>query len=242
MDDANFWTRFRQASKLAGCELSALVNLDRLDVGIQAVRQDGDDFRLLSISPNESGDGWPAKLVDSYTRGNDMVTTYAGTDAWPFAPQIYWTFDSENPVVLTLVVSIQTDRLDTHPRIFVRSKLPADEMMQLSVAGDELLMDSHADGELQIDPRASACSLIWRLAGGELSYAEIMPTSDFRRVSVERTGNTVGTRWELFSEFLEKGVIRRARLQATFVPRENDLQIVAECCQAISRRPLPLTT
>ena len=171
-----------------------------------------------------------------------MVTTYAGTDAWPFAPQIYWTFDSENPVALTLVVSIQTDRLDTHPRIFVRSKLPADEMMRLSVAGDELLMDSHADGELQIDPRASACSLIWRLPGGELSYAEIMPTSDFRRLSVERTGNTVGTRWELFSEFLEKGVIRRARLQAMFVPRENDLQIVAESCQAIARRPLPLTT
>jgi hypothetical protein len=242
MHDANFWTRFRQASKLAGCELSALVNLDRLDVGIRAESPDGTDFRLLSISPNEDGDGWPAKLVDSYTRGNDMVTTYAGTDAWPFAPQIYWTFESENPLTLSLVVSIQTDRLDTHPRIFVRSRLPADELVQLSVAGDELLVDSHADGELWIDPQASACSLVWRLPGGELSYAEIMPTSDFRGLSVERTGGTVGSRWEMFSEFLEKGVIRRARLQAMFVPRVNDVQIVTETCQSMTRRPLPLTT
>jgi hypothetical protein len=41
---------------------------------------------------------------------------------------------------------------------------------------------------------------------------------------------------------LEKGVIRRARLQSLFVPRENDVQLVAECCRAIESRPLPLTT
>ena len=49
------------------------------------------------------------------------------------------------------------------------------------------------------------------------------------------------SKWELFSEFLEKGVIRRARLQAMFVP-EDDVQLVAECCQSIAERPLPLTT
>ena len=69
-----------------------------------------------------------------------------------------------------------------------------------------------------------------------------MPLSDFRQLAVVRTGGKIGSRWELFAEFLEKGVIRRARLQSLFVPRENDVQLVAECCQSIEKRPLPLTT
>jgi hypothetical protein len=204
-------------------------------------------FRILSLSANDAVGDWPAKVVDIYTRGNDTVVTYAGNETWPFAPQIYWTFESNaigGSVVhsLSIVVSIQTDRLDTHPKIVVRSSLPSEEVLRVSVAGDELLVDSHADGELQLDPLAAACCQLWRLPGDELSYAEIMPTSDFRRLSVERDDHQAHSNWELFSEFLEKGVIRRARLQAMFLPREDDVQIAAECCQAIERRPLPLTT
>jgi hypothetical protein len=84
--------------------------------------------------------------------------------------------------------------------------------------------------------------MLWRLPGGELSYAEIVPASDFRRLRVERFDHSIGAQWEMFSEFLEKGVIRRARLQAMFVPRADDVQIVAESCQSIALRPLPLTT
>ncbi|MGD9632450.1 MAG: hypothetical protein AB7G28_03640 [Pirellulales bacterium] len=248
MDDADFWLMFRRAAKLSGSTLQARVNLDRPDEGIQAFNATTDrcDFRLLSISPDEHG-GWPAKLVDTYTRGGDTVAAYAGTESWPFAPQIYWTAETNQlggaaVHSLSVVISIQTDRLDTHPQIFVRSSLPADEVLRVSVAGDELLVDSHADGELHIDPQAVACCQLWRLPGGELTYAEIVPASDFSQLSVERVGRQAASRWKLFAEFLEKGVIRRARLQAMFLPREDDVQLAAECCQAIDRRPLPLTT
>lgn len=241
MDDASFWTRFRQASKLSGCELEARVNFDRLDAGIRAVNSEGSGFRLLSISPNENGEGWPAKLVDSYTRGNDMVTTYAGADAWPFASQIYWSFESEDATALSLLVSIQTDRLDTHPRVFVRSLVPTDELLLLTVAGDSLVVDSHVEGVVCVDPGVTACCAVWRLPGAELSYAEIMLTSDFRQLAFHRKGSS-SSQWELFSEFLEKGVIRRARLHALFVPRADDVQRLAEYCQAICKSPLPLTT
>jgi hypothetical protein len=249
MDDANFWKLFAQAAKLADCELQALVNFDRPQEGIRAARASngGNDLRILSLVANDVVGEWPAKVVDIYTRGNDTVVTYAGNETWPFAPQIYWTVESSEVGgstvhSLSIVVSIQTDRLDSHPQIVVRSSLPSDEVLRVSVAGDELLVDSHADGELQHDPQATACCQLWRLPGDEWSYAEIMPTSDFRRLSVERDNHQASTQWELFSEFLEKGVIRRARLQAMFLPREDDVQLAAECCQAIERRPLPLTT
>jgi hypothetical protein len=248
MHDASFWTLFRQAAAKENCELKALVNLDRPDEGVVAANNaaPGRDFRLLSISATDAGN-WPAKLVDSYSRGNDLVTSYAGTDGWPFSPQIYWTGESIDVAgvalhTLSIMLSIQTDLLDTHPKIVVRSSLPTDEVLRVSVAGDELLVDSHADGELHINPQATACCQLWRLPGGELSYAEIMPRSDFRQLSVERNDHMATSRWELFSEFLEKGVIRRARLQAMFLPREDDVQLAAECCQAIERQPLPLTT
>lgn len=247
MHDANFWTLFRHAAAKQHCVLKAQVNLDRPDEGILAastVVPEG-DFRLLSISASDTG-GWPARLIDSYNRGNDLIATYAGTEGWPFAPQIYWTVESMEiggvaVHTFSIMLSIQTDRLDTHPEIVVSSRLPTEEVLRVSVAGDELLVDSHADGELQIDPLATACCQLWRLPGEELTYAEIMPRSDFRRLSVERASHASSSRWELFSEFLEKGVIRRARLQATFLPRDNDVQLAAECCQMIDRRPLPLT-
>ena len=44
------------------------------------------------------------------------------------------------------------------------------------------------------------------------------------------------------ADFLEKGVIRRARVHAAVLPRENDVELALECCRAIENRPLPLTT
>lgn len=244
----DFFKVYRRAAGGEGCELSALVNLDRPDAGIVAQSTTGGSgFRILDIASGDRQENWPAKLVDTYSRGNDMVATYAGTADWPFAPQIYWTNETIEVGgmaigVMSILVSIQTDRLNTHPQIVIRSSLPADEVLRVSVAGDELLVDSHADGELYIDPQATACCQLWRLPVGEFSYAELMPTSDFCRLSIERTSHVATSRWELFSDFLEKGVIRRARLQAMFLPRDNDVQLAAECCQAIDRRPLPLTT
>jgi hypothetical protein len=121
--------------------------------------------------------------------------------------------------------------------------LPAEEVLRLCLVGRDVRVDGPVDGEQAIDARASGCGLVWRLPGGRLSYAEIMPTSDFRQISVRRepTGDCQSC-WELFAEFLEKGVIRRARLQSLFLLRENDVQLAADCCRAIERRPLPLTT
>jgi len=203
--------------------------------------------RILAIAPSDDHSIWPARLTDSYVRGPDLVASYAGTDEWPFAPSIYWIADACEPssdvlASLRLVISIQTDLLDTHPRLDAFSRLPVDEVVMVSLVDNDVLVDSHGEGRQEIDPRATACGLIWRLPGSNFSYAELMPTSDFRQFAIDRSTGAVGSRWQLFGEFLEKGVIRRARLQALVVPRENDVQLVAEACQAIESRPLPLTT
>ena len=41
----------------------------------------------------------------------------------------------------------------------------------------------------------------------------------------------------MFADFLEKGVIRRARVHAAVLPRENDVELAIECCRAIEQLP-----
>ena len=44
--------------------------------------------------------------------------------------------------------------------------------------------------------------------------------------------------WHLFADFLEKGVIRRARVHAALLPRENDFELAVECCRAMEQMPV----
>ena len=174
------------------------------------------------------------------------------TPIWPYSPQVYWSVAPESErvgeIVAVALASWSRSRpiCSTRiPRIDVRSSLPADEVLLVSVVGDELLVDSHADGVQCKSIRGQAPAASSGVCqGGELSYAEIMPTSDFRQLAVERAstgevcnraGNSSPSSWKRAS-FAVRGCSR------SFVPRENDVQLVAECCQAIESRPLPLTT
>ncbi len=51
----------------------------------------------------------------------------------------------------------------------------------------------------------------------------------------------MSAKWELFADFLEKGVIRRARVYGVLLPREDDIELALECCAAVQQIPLPLT-
>jgi hypothetical protein len=69
-----------------------------------------------------------------------------------------------------------------------------------------------------------------------------MPSADFRQLicSSGLRGEQCAE-WHLFSDFLEKGVIRRARVYGVLLPRKNDIELALECCSKFERSPLPLT-
>jgi hypothetical protein len=83
---------------------------------------------------------------------------------------------------------------------------------------------------------------LWRLST-ELSYIEIVLQSDVHAIEFEPTAaEGCFLKWRLFSEFLEKGVIRRARVHAVLLPHAGDTELAIECCLAAGDSPLPLTT
>jgi hypothetical protein len=189
----------------------------------------------------ESTAGWPTKVSDVYVRGRDLVASYERLPNWPFAPQIYWRIEEESALAnLSMLVSIQTDSLDSHPCVRVTTRLAADEVIRLEL--DARHGETSIGSGNQASSSLPAC-VLWRLPGGRVSYAEIVPASDFRSLSRNHDESGLASaHWDLFAEFLEKGVIRRARIESLLLPRENDIELATACCQTLERRPLPLTT
>jgi hypothetical protein len=98
-------------------------------------------------------------------------------------------------------------------------------------------------GASTIRSDTGACCILYRLAGMPISYAEMMPGSDMRSFTISRADDgTCHSRWELFADFLEKGVIRRGRMHTIFVPRDGDIGLARAACNELQRLPLPLTT
>ncbi len=265
------WSLQGNVGRLIYGPLSGEVDTSRPHSGLSALAFDS-DHRLglllgviphgqwLSPSDTKGGDearSWPLPLAETYVRGNDLVATYRASDNSPFSSQLYWrtaTLDGVEGVVasISLLVSLQTQLLDTRPQISVVSLLSAKETLCIDV-------DDHAKPEInQVRPPESdqirtgennvaagkVRCVLRRLVAPGLSYAEIMPSADYFAMYAagpNAEGDYI-TEWTLFADFLEKGVIRRARVHAALLPRENDIELATICCLAIERLELPLTT
>src|SRR5262249_15616067 len=130
------------------------------------------------------------------------------------------------------------------PRVDVQSRLTAEQLLILNLRDDShVRTELLPDGEHTFRPDKSATGLLWRLADRPVSYVEVIEESDFRELHICRRANgECESRWQLFAEFLEKGVIRRARVHAAFLPREGDVESAAAFCRAVGKSALPLTT
>jgi hypothetical protein len=255
------WSLNGSRAQLSVDRLSAEVDIAHPHQGLYAISLDelkitaellcvyrSADMSRGQVAATGGKTDWPLSVADAYVRDSDLVVSYAPTGDWPFSPQVYWRANTLNDVhavigSLSLLVSVQTHLLDTWPRIGVRSGLACGEMLRIKSNDGRLqsVEPIKESGGLS-GPENSSC-IVCRLDNAPLSYIEIMPDSDYWAVKPRKLETTSGdVEWELFSDFLEKGVIWRARLYSAFVPRENDLEIAAACCDTVLRSALPLTT
>lgn len=211
--------------------------------------------KLLTATSSGSSHGqrtcqspvWPA--ADTYVRGNDLVATYAASDGWPYLTQLYWQAPERLDVTpefgsVSLLVSLQTSLPDTWPELFIESHVAAEEVLCVTCdAQRRAHVHEVSRADYSLATSTSAACILRRLKGRSISFLEAMRAGDARDVSLRRAGDGVWhSRWELFGDFLEKGVIRRARLESSFVAQSHDLEFACAVCQSIDDRPLPLTT
>jgi hypothetical protein len=251
------WLLNEHVAQLSYGTLAGRVDAARPGAGLQLDKIAGG---LLSVfrtfeSPstdNENARGdttlWPLPIADVYIRGNDLVATYLAVEAWPYSPQVYWraaALDAVDGVraSLSLIVSMQTQLLDTCPQITVSSQALSKGTLGLVITeGGDAEIGPINGGNWEA-PRGTTYCIIRRLSKSPLSLIEFASSSDYLAVRSrpDSHGNTL-SEWRLFAEFLEKGVIRRARVNSALVPQENDIELAVECSRAMENLPLPLTT
>jgi hypothetical protein len=257
MTAADWWRLKGSTAELRGGAFAGRLDVSHPELGLKANAADSNFFvgNILcvrrcddSLDSGHPHDCRPWPLADSYVRGADLVATYNPTSDWPFSPQIYWRINPSDPSPrlssLSLLVSVQTHLLETWPRISIESQVPSEEILLVSTHTNDG-GDTHrlSPGKHVLRPAASPQCIVRRIAGADVSYAEIMPPSDFRELQLSwNADGSCHAAWSLFADFLEKGVIWRARLQSLLLTRANDVELARAHCQAIDQRPLPLTT
>lgn len=166
-------------------------------------------------------------LTDAYVREKDLVASFAPGPSFPFYTQVYWTWQSlalrpAPHLALSLLVSVRTDLLDTHPEFDVLTRVsPAAAIEQAALAGGQLFWGDLSPAAKLVDFARDADCAAQRLT--------------------QQAGEEQLIERRLFSEFLEKGVIRRARLFVAVVPADFSNQQVVAIGNELASTAVPLT-
>ena len=233
-------------------QLRVNVDVRQVGRGLHEVTYAGHSLsgmRFLQLRVADLPDPLPADgLLEAYVRGADLVANYATTAAAQFRPQIYWCCHRRsNSVGIELVLSMQTDLLDSRPTLETSTDLPNGSILVASASEPDQFREPSA-----IPDRSEANSncpspalLLFRFTESPVSYVEMVYPTDqggFRLGSREDVSQGWRCHFHLFDEPLEKGVIRRARVAGWFLPREQDQLAATALFQDFLQASPPLTT
>jgi hypothetical protein len=172
------------------------------------------------LSPHEhhlQGSIATLPLGDAYVRQNDIVAMYPEHAPGRFGYQIdLRAIDAGDPssLVMEIWLSVQTSLLDSHPKLAIGL-----DGFDFENTPFEILRDHSHQVGIMIHPLDLSDCRIVRPTHGDETY-----------------------RIDTFGRFMEKGVIRRARLRLVFAnARWNDQQWHS-AFQEFVDSPLPLTT
>ncbi len=248
-------------ARLESDNLRAEVDLLNPAGGVSVLAVEGaiaNDITLFRVRlPRSTSDS----NVDSFARGNDLIATYSETADNPFRAQIYWRFlpsamslavedDRGDPsparaTALELIVSIQTNLLDSDPAVTVATELAATKVSRLGNVESAHLTDlSFASIPAVVGPDTGSGCFQFQLADAPLAYTEMVHPADFHRSTVDRGvdgTSSIRLSHQLFAQNLEKGVILRSRIRSVFAPAETDAVTSARAYQEFAASEPPLT-
>lgn len=230
------WKLANQAAELNLEGLTGKVELRKTVNGLnhitfQNATLGGWNLMGFDASPGSAPNA-PELLQEVYTRGDDLIATFAEDPTRHVRPQAYWRMcGGDNIVAIELVLSMQTSTLDSDPLVEVCSKLggPAEAPFCIDAMTGEPTSQQYN-------------TVIWRPGGMSWTYVETTFPSDHAGFTAKRNGLGIEVTRRMFPARLEKGVIRRGRIMAMFVPRADDVKHASHAIQQWVEMPPPLAT
>jgi hypothetical protein len=206
--------------------------------------------RFMQLLPTESPAAKSLKLVEAYVRGNDLVALYEPLAPHQVQPSVYWRGrwdEGRQAAGVEMIVSMQTSLLDSNPETVVATGMPIGDVWGPGETVDSLRQLEYNELPLNLstgDGSHRPSLVIYQPRDTPFAYVEMVHPADFVATQVEL--NKWGESWattRLFSERLEKGVIRRARIAGWHLPRKSNVHRSAwELYTQFAAEPLPLTT
>ncbi len=184
---------------------------------------------LCQITPGRGGAKSP---TDAYIRQSDLIVDYSEQSQDEFSYQTYFRLLHTNePNVLGLEVwlSVQTNLLDSSPEINFGCQISGHSWNQIA---------TH---------QKSAAELPWVTSGNASTVVVMVHPLDSAQTKVasapQAESNSDQLKLKLFSHFMEKGVIRRARLRIYLCCKARIPESwIMNAYQEFSESELPLTT
>lgn len=230
--------------EISGCV--SRVDVAHPDQGFLSSASNG---RFMQLLPAEAAAAKSLKLAEVYGRGSDLVALYEPLAPHQVQPSVYWRArwdEGCQAVGVEVIVSTQTSLLDSNPETVVATGMPIGDVWAVASepASFARLEYSQFPLNLAAGDSHSPSLVIYQPRDTPFAYVEMVHPADFVTMQVEL--NKWGETWattRLFSERLEKGVIRRARIAGWHIPRKTDVLAAAQELYAkFAAEPLPLTT
>lgn len=214
------------------------------DVGSSATTSKR-ETSLLRLLPSDSQSLPP--LDECYVRVDDLICRYPQSSDTQFGMDVCHRVIGTDggTIVIETICAVQTSLLDSHPTFDISASATTSEAV---AAANGLISNSKHPGNpvsLDLPGSSSLPDAITRLGQLESANADVylmLPPSD-RSVAavIAPPENGQAFRYRLLADFLEKGVIRKARFWTVIFNQSASESTLAECYQQLLGEPLPLT-
>jgi len=195
--------------------------------------------------------------VETYCRGSDLISRYTAGSEDPITRELYWRVVegedevSDEVVSVETIYSLQTDLLDSVPQPSVPSVF-AEASSRWFLGRDGADADADADAVVQWNEcswedacfaageEGSRVACVISLENGSSVLQTVYPP-DLRGIEMNLADTQTEIHWQLRSDFLEKGVIRRLRLLTVLGSGDSTEKELLDAADHFYRSELPLT-
>ena len=172
-------------------------------------------------------------IVEAYHRGNDLIALYSNHPQREATPQLYWRIlQRNNAAGIETIISLQTDLLDSHCPIQTTTSLTG-------ILNAKVLSE---DNQWVAAEQSSAAKAFHVQLSPVISYLEIVHPTDRMHTTINCNEDSIGWEHTVLDLQLEKGVIRRARLQSWWIQNDAQQSLASELVDAFIASAPPLTT
>ena len=236
------WTIQSTTAHLQSANLTAKIDLAFPNRGLSDVNLNSINLPLahtLAMQLSKPQTDKSEKQLTAYTRDRDLIATYGKQANQANHAEFMWRYmtfsnKTQSSVGVEVVATLQTDELYQPARLTSQTSLTSGNISTYSSAG------TWSDDQTNATT-ANAIAILCHFNNGA-SYLEIAHPMDAQGFTLDCSVES--TRWEflLLDQEIEKGVIRRARIQGWWSSEHLTRDVASELIALLVNSPLPLTT